>query len=46
MQAPKYGDLVNDYKNVYKKVNLNSSNVQEIKNDIQGLAGFLKKAEK
>jgi hypothetical protein len=46
MLAPRYSDLVNDYKSVYQKVDLNNKNVQEVKNDIQGLAGFLKKAEK
>ena len=46
MQAPSYIDLVKDYKNVYEKVDLSQKNVQEIKNDIQGLETFLKKAEK
>ena len=46
MQAPKYIDLVNDYKNVYEKVDLSQKNVQETKNDIQSMGTFLKKAEK
>jgi len=46
MQSPKYGDLLNDYKSVYEKVDMKRGDMQEIRNDIQGLGGFLKKAEK
>ena len=46
MQAPKYNELVSEYKEIYHKINLQSKNTHETKTLIQGFAGFLKKADK
>ena len=46
MQNPKPHELVTEYKNVYKKANLAEKNTNELKANIQGFAGFLKKSEK
>ena len=44
MQVPKAHELVSEYKNVYSRANLGQKNTNQIKADIQGFAGFLKKS--
>ena len=46
MQPPKTHELVNQYKSIYRYASLDNRNTHEIRVNIQGFGGFLKKAEK